>query len=134
MDREKTTLSTSLQECEAQLQHAQTALFEQHARARRLRECLGSRRRQRSTSDKKALEDEEEEEDDEKGLFSQTEGPSVEVMQCKYRVAVTEVVGLKAELKDCPRDSGCYIPSDVSDNSKDDTDNLLALSSSPAEA
>ncbi|XP_031428257.1 SAM domain-containing protein SAMSN-1b isoform X2 [Clupea harengus] len=41
---------------------------------------------------------------------------------------------LKAELKDCPRDSGCYIPSDVSDNSKDDTDNLLALSSSPAEA
>ncbi|XP_012678934.1 protein bicaudal D homolog 1-like isoform X2 [Clupea harengus] len=100
VDREKTTLSTSLQECEAQLQHAQTALFEQHARARRLRECLGSLRRQRSTSDKKALEDEEEEEDDEKGLFSQTEGPSVEVMQCKYRVAVTEVVGLKAELKE----------------------------------
>ncbi|XP_062391863.1 SAM domain-containing protein SAMSN-1b isoform X2 [Sardina pilchardus] len=34
------------------------------------------------------------------------------------------------ELKECPRDSGCYIPSDVSDSSsKDDT-----LNSSPAEA
>ncbi|XP_063058463.1 SAM domain-containing protein SAMSN-1b isoform X2 [Engraulis encrasicolus] len=54
---------------------------------------------------------------------------------------------LKAELKDCPRDSGCYIPSDASDSggkdvnflddsgtSKDDSVNLLALESSPAEA
>lgn len=42
---------------------------------------------------------------------------------------------VKAELKDCPRDSGCYISSDVSDSgSKDDTVNLVALASSPAEA
>ncbi|XP_041935179.1 protein bicaudal D homolog 1-like isoform X2 [Alosa sapidissima] len=101
VEREKSTLSTSLQECEAQLQHTQTALFEQHTRARRLRERLGSiRRRQRSTGDKKALEDEEEEEDEEKDLLSYAEGPSVEVMRCKYKVAVTEVVGLKAELKE----------------------------------
>ncbi|XP_062373863.1 protein bicaudal D homolog 1-like [Sardina pilchardus] len=115
VEREKSTLATSLQECEAQLAHTQTALFEQHTRARRLRERLGSlRRRQRgSTGDKKAPEDEDEDEDEEKepmpptalsSLSSSTssyaEGPSVEVMRCKYRVAVTEVVGLKAELKE----------------------------------
>lgn len=103
MEREKTVLTTSLQECEAQLQHAQTALFEQHNRARRLRERLGSlRRRQLGTGNKKALEDEEEDEDEdeEKETLASTELPSVEVMRCKYKVAVTEVVGLKAELKE----------------------------------
>ncbi|XP_076131350.1 SAM domain-containing protein SAMSN-1b [Alosa pseudoharengus] len=44
----------------------------------------------------------------------------------------------EAESKDCPRDSGCYIPSDVSDStsssSRDDTVNLVALNTSPAEA
>ncbi|GAA6078774.1 SAM domain-containing protein SAMSN-1b, partial [Tachysurus ichikawai] len=42
----------------------------------------------------------------------------------------------KAEPNDCPRDSGCYIASDCSDNSsKEDTEHHLPapLSSSPAE-
>ncbi|XP_057176556.1 SAM domain-containing protein SAMSN-1b isoform X2 [Triplophysa rosa] len=38
---------------------------------------------------------------------------------------------IKAELNDCPRDSGCYIGSDCSDNSKEDTENQLALHSPP---
>ncbi|KAL2102701.1 hypothetical protein ACEWY4_001869 [Coilia grayii] len=101
VEREKASLTTSLQECEAQLQHAQTALFEQHDRARRLRERLCSLRRQRSSGDKKSIDEEEpEEEVEDKELLSHTEGPSVEVMKCKYKVAVTEVVGLKAELKE----------------------------------
>ncbi|XP_051766267.1 SAM domain-containing protein SAMSN-1b isoform X1 [Ctenopharyngodon idella] len=42
---------------------------------------------------------------------------------------------VKIELNDCPRDSGCYIGSDCSDNSKEDTETQLApLSPSATEA
>ncbi|KAI4874424.1 hypothetical protein NFI96_016315, partial [Prochilodus magdalenae] len=41
---------------------------------------------------------------------------------------------VKVELNDCPRDSGCYIASDCSDNSKEDTENHLPpLEPLPAE-
>ncbi|XP_067289255.1 SAM domain-containing protein SAMSN-1b isoform X2 [Pseudorasbora parva] len=39
---------------------------------------------------------------------------------------------VKVELNDCPRDSGCYISSDCSDNSKEDTETQLAPLSPPA--
>ncbi|XP_050977720.1 SAM domain-containing protein SAMSN-1b isoform X2 [Labeo rohita] len=39
---------------------------------------------------------------------------------------------VKAELNDCPRDSGCYIGSDCSDNSKEDTESQPAPLSPPA--
>ncbi|XP_039531859.1 SAM domain-containing protein SAMSN-1b isoform X2 [Pimephales promelas] len=38
---------------------------------------------------------------------------------------------VKVELNDCPRDSGCYIGSDCSDNSKEDTETQLAPLSPP---
>lgn len=38
---------------------------------------------------------------------------------------------MKAELNDCPRDSGCYIGSDCSDNNKEDAENQLAPNSQP---
>lgn len=38
---------------------------------------------------------------------------------------------VKVELSDCPRDSGCYIGSDCSDNSKEDTETQLAPLSPP---
>lgn len=42
---------------------------------------------------------------------------------------------VKVELNDCPRDSGCYIGSDCSDNSKEDTETQLApLSPTATEA
>ncbi|XP_017567406.1 SAM domain-containing protein SAMSN-1b isoform X3 [Pygocentrus nattereri] len=41
---------------------------------------------------------------------------------------------VKVELNDCPRDSGCYIASDCSDNSKEDAENHLpSLEPPPAE-
>lgn len=40
----------------------------------------------------------------------------------------------KAEPDDCPRDSGCYIASDCSDNSKEDAENHLSASLSPSPA
>ncbi|XP_051542417.1 uncharacterized protein LOC127434030 [Myxocyprinus asiaticus] len=39
---------------------------------------------------------------------------------------------IKTELNDCPRDSGCYIGSDCSDNTKEDTENQMAPLSPPA--
>ncbi|XP_026075887.1 SAM and SH3 domain-containing protein 1-like isoform X1 [Carassius auratus] len=39
---------------------------------------------------------------------------------------------VKAELSDCPRDSGCYIGSDCSDNSKEDAESQPAPLSPPA--
>ncbi|KAL1266351.1 hypothetical protein QQF64_002026 [Cirrhinus molitorella] len=39
---------------------------------------------------------------------------------------------VKAELNDCPRDSGCYIGSDCSDNSKEDTESQPPPLSPPA--
>ncbi|XP_051540751.1 uncharacterized protein LOC127433123 [Myxocyprinus asiaticus] len=39
---------------------------------------------------------------------------------------------IKTELNDFPRDSGCYIGSDCSDNSKEDTENQMASLSPPA--
>ncbi len=39
---------------------------------------------------------------------------------------------VKAELNDCPRDSGCYIGSDCSDTSKEDTETQPVPLSPPA--
>eukprot|EP00063_Salmo_salar_P088290 XP_014063125.1 PREDICTED: protein bicaudal D homolog 1-like isoform X2 [Salmo salar] len=122
VEREKTALLISLQECQTQLQHTQGALNEQHERAQRLSERVTALRRlhreaqltqeaqhdQEAHLNREALmeqgEDEEEEEK-EKGLIHSRgqafchQTPGLEILQCKYRVAVTEVVELKAELK-----------------------------------
>ncbi|XP_058628597.1 protein bicaudal D homolog 1-like isoform X2 [Onychostoma macrolepis] len=76
----------------------QGALTEQHEKASRLGERFRKFRRQRSSKETKGEEEVEEEETT--CIPSGQEGPSLELLQCKYRVAVTEVVGLKAELKE----------------------------------
>nr|XP_046185548.1 protein bicaudal D homolog 1-like isoform X2 [Oncorhynchus gorbuscha] len=120
-EREKTGLLISLQECQTQLQHTQGALHEQHERALRLSERVTALRHlhreahlaqeaqhdQEAHLNREALmeQGEEEEEEKEKGLIHSRgqafchQTPGLEILQCKYRVAVTEVVELKAELK-----------------------------------
>ncbi|KAM9407261.1 protein bicaudal D homolog 1 isoform 6-T6 [Salvelinus alpinus] len=121
-EREKTGLLISLQECQTQLQHTQGALNEQHERALRLSERVTALRHlhreahlaQEAQHDQEAHhlnrealmeQGEEEEEEKEKGLIHSRgqafchQTPGLEILQCKYRVAVTEVVELKAELK-----------------------------------
>ncbi|XP_067283119.1 protein bicaudal D homolog 1-like isoform X2 [Pseudorasbora parva] len=97
VEREKASLLSSLQESQALLRHTQGALNEQHERASRLGERFRKLRRQRSSKENK---EEEEDEEETTGFPGGQEGPSLELLQCKYRVAVTEVVGLKAELKE----------------------------------
>ncbi|XP_051974519.1 protein bicaudal D homolog 1-like [Xyrauchen texanus] len=97
VEREKASLVNSLQESQALLRHTQGALTEQHERARRLGERFRKLRHHRSKDNKV-----EEEDEDEEATYvpGDQEAPSLELLQCKYRVAVTEVVGLKAELKE----------------------------------
>ncbi|KAK2848589.1 hypothetical protein Q5P01_008423 [Channa striata] len=127
VEREKAALVTSLQETQTQLQHSQEALTEQHEKTLRLSQKVTALRRQHrraqlsredrnsitSQSNPEALmeldRDEEAEEQEEPGeeksktlnksqVFSY-HTPGLEILQCKYRVAVTEVVELKAEVK-----------------------------------
>ncbi|KAF7646129.1 hypothetical protein LDENG_00192660 [Lucifuga dentata] len=103
VEREKAALLISLQECQTHLQHTQEALNEQHEKARRLAQKLNNEALMEL--DREEEEAEEEGGDEEKSgtvsrsqLFS-FQTPGLEMLQCKYRVAVTEVVELKAELK-----------------------------------
>uniref|UniRef100_A0A673N2C6 Protein bicaudal D homolog 1-like n=1 Tax=Sinocyclocheilus rhinocerous TaxID=307959 RepID=A0A673N2C6_9TELE len=98
VEREKASLLNSLQESQALLRHTQGALTEQHKKANHLGERFRKLRRQHSSKENK--EEEEDEEEEATCVPGGQEGPSLELLQCKYRVAVTEVVGLKAELKE----------------------------------
>lgn len=121
MEREKEALIASLQESQTQLQHTRGALSEQHEKTLRLSQKVTAlRRRQQGTQtsfdsllkpedlkgpDKdKKTEDEDENEEDEQGAVNKNpvfpyQSPGLEVLQCKYHVAVTEVVELKSEVK-----------------------------------
>lgn len=129
VEREKAALMTSLQEAQIQLQHTEGALTEQHDKARRLSQRVTALRRQQQKQNQEVCgrtssepgsgtamqpdrdEDKEEEaeededtEDDRTGVLSKSQvfsyqTPGLEILQCKYRVAVTEVVELKAEVK-----------------------------------
>ncbi|XP_029318175.1 protein bicaudal D homolog 1-like isoform X2 [Cottoperca gobio] len=125
---EKVSLMTRLQESESQLQHTQGALNEQHEKAFRLSQKVTVLHRlhrkadlnqEAHTSatyelDPEALMelDRDEEETEEEGVSEEDRSltlnksqvfsyqtPGLEILQCKYRVAVTEVVELKAEVK-----------------------------------
>ncbi|XP_068442355.1 protein bicaudal D homolog 1-like isoform X2 [Clinocottus analis] len=128
VEHEKVSLMTSLQESQTQLQHTQGALNEQHEKALRLSQRVTVLRRlhRRAHLDQEAqasataqlhpealveLDRYEEEAEGEGGteedrsetlnksqVFSY-QTPGLEILQCKYRVAVTEVVELKAEVK-----------------------------------
>ncbi|XP_056280506.1 protein bicaudal D homolog 1-like isoform X2 [Pseudoliparis swirei] len=122
VEREKVSLMTSLQESQTQLQHTQGALNEQHEKVLRLSQRATALRRlhRRAHLNQEAhvsatsqlhpeamMESEEEggtvEEDRSetlnKSLAFSYQTPGLEILQCKYRVAVTEVVELKAEVK-----------------------------------
>lgn len=119
---------TSLQESQTQLHHTQGALNEQHEKMlllskkiitlHRSQQKTAHSNQEAQTSPTSQLHNEalrqlgqgEEEQSGEHGgtgegeTFSKSQifsyqNPSLEILQCKYRVAVTEVVELKAEVK-----------------------------------
>uniref|UniRef100_A0A8C2Z7P0 Bicaudal D homolog 1a n=1 Tax=Cyclopterus lumpus TaxID=8103 RepID=A0A8C2Z7P0_CYCLU len=107
VEREKVSLMTSLQESQTQLQHTQGALNEQHEKVLRLSQrvtalrCLHRRAHlnQEEETEKEGGTEEDRSETLNKSLVFSHQTPGLEILQCKYRVAVTEVVELKAEVK-----------------------------------
>ncbi|KAG9280120.1 hypothetical protein AMEX_G2787 [Astyanax mexicanus] len=102
VEQEKAFALNSMQECQAQLRHTQSALVEQHEKTRRLRERFHVLQKRGSTSEADGKDEEDEELEIKSPLWASDslDGLGVELLQCKYRLAVTEVVGLKGELKD----------------------------------
>ncbi|XP_062299806.1 protein bicaudal D homolog 1-like [Scomber scombrus] len=122
VERDKVALVSSLQESQTQLQHTQGALTEQHEKALHLSQKVTAlrrlHRRARASAAASQLtpealmeldrcEEEAEEggnDEDKSGTVKKSQvfsyqTPGLEILQCKYRVAVTEVVELKAEVK-----------------------------------
>ncbi|XP_028613383.1 protein bicaudal D homolog 1 isoform X3 [Grammomys surdaster] len=100
VEREKAILLANLQESQTQLEHTKGALTEQHEQVHRLTEHVNAMRGLQNSKELKA------ELDCEKGRNSVEEAHDyevdingLEILECKYRVAVTEVIDLKAEIK-----------------------------------
>ncbi|XP_049578801.1 protein bicaudal D homolog 1 isoform X3 [Syngnathus scovelli] len=103
VEHEKAALLMNLQESQTQLQHTQGALTEQSERVHRLTERVNA---MKHLTGGKELDDPQECEKPADGSLSpQANGHGdvaihgFEVLECKYKVAVTEVINLKTELK-----------------------------------
>uniref|UniRef100_A0A3B5LPT3 Bicaudal D homolog 1a n=1 Tax=Xiphophorus couchianus TaxID=32473 RepID=A0A3B5LPT3_9TELE len=103
VEREKAGLLMTLQESQTQLQHTQGALTEQNERVHRLTEHVNALKHLNAD---KELDDPQESEKPDGGSPSPSSNgrldPDIhgfEILECKYKVAVTEVIDLKAELK-----------------------------------
>ncbi|KAJ4938559.1 hypothetical protein JOQ06_003172, partial [Pogonophryne albipinna] len=102
VEREKSALLMNLQESQTQLQHTQGALSEQNERVHRLMEHVSG---MKCLNGEKELDDAQESEKPDGGSSPPSNGPrnpdihGFEILECKYKVAVTEVIDLKAELK-----------------------------------
>ncbi|XP_029698116.1 protein bicaudal D homolog 1 isoform X2 [Takifugu rubripes] len=103
VEREKTALLMRLQESQTQLQHTQGALSEQNERVHRLTEHVNTIK---CLNGDKELDDPQESEKADAASSSppanghhELDISGFEILECKYKVAVTEVIDLKAELK-----------------------------------
>ncbi|XP_061577341.1 protein bicaudal D homolog 1 isoform X2 [Cololabis saira] len=103
VEREKAALLMNLQESQTQLQHTQGALTEQSERIHRLTERVNAMSHLNGV---KELADPQESEKPDGGSLSPSanschdpDSHGFESLVCQYKVAVTEVIDLKAELK-----------------------------------
>ncbi|OXB58445.1 hypothetical protein ASZ78_012883, partial [Callipepla squamata] len=100
VEREKAILLANLQESQTQLEHTKGALTEQHERVHRLTEHVNAMRGLQSNKELKAEHDCEKGRDPgEEAHDYEVDINGLEILECKYKVAVTEVIDLKAEIK-----------------------------------
>uniref|UniRef100_A0A673UB18 BICD cargo adaptor 1 n=1 Tax=Suricata suricatta TaxID=37032 RepID=A0A673UB18_SURSU len=100
VEREKAILLANLQESQTQLEHTKGALTEQHERVHRLTEHVNAMRGLQSSKELKAeLDGEKSRDSGEEAHDYEVDINGLEILECKYRVAVTEVIDLKAEIK-----------------------------------
>ncbi|KAM8973042.1 protein bicaudal D homolog 1 isoform 1-T1 [Pelodytes ibericus] len=96
VEREKSMLLTNLQESQTQLELTKGALVEQHERVHRLTEHVNAMRRLHSSKD---LDSDMANVSNQETHDYEVDINGLEILECKYKVAVTEVIDLKAELK-----------------------------------
>ncbi|XP_068416646.1 protein bicaudal D homolog 1 isoform X13 [Eschrichtius robustus] len=99
VEREKAILLANLQESQTQLEHTKGALTEQHERVHRLTEHVNAMRGLQSSKELKQLDGEKGRDSGEETHDYEVDINGLEILECKYRVAVTEVIDLKAEIK-----------------------------------
>ncbi|XP_035594064.1 protein bicaudal D homolog 2-like [Oncorhynchus keta] len=100
MEREKVSLVSTLQDSQKQLEQAHGALEEHQDKVSRLTENLNAiRRLQASKERQSALDNEKERDSNEDGDYYEVDINGPEILECKYKVAVSEAGELKEELK-----------------------------------
>ncbi|XP_062991032.1 protein bicaudal D homolog 1 isoform X3 [Elgaria multicarinata webbii] len=99
VEREKAILLANLQESQTQLEHTKGALTEQHERVHRLTEHVNAMRGLQSNKELKEVDFEKGRDSEEETHDYEVDINGLEILECKYKVAVTEVIDLKAEIK-----------------------------------
>ncbi|XP_075883092.1 protein bicaudal D homolog 2-like isoform X2 [Nelusetta ayraudi] len=100
MEREKVNLLTNLQDSQKQLEQVNGALSEHQEKVNRLTENLNAiRKLQASKERQSALDNEKERDSHEDGDYYEVDINGPEILECKYKVAVSEAGELKEELK-----------------------------------
>ncbi|XP_073767416.1 protein bicaudal D homolog 2 isoform X1 [Danio rerio] len=100
VEREKVTLLSTLQESQKQLEQANGALSEEHEKVGRLTENLNAIRKLQANKERQsALDNEKERDSHEDSEYYEVDINGPEILQCKYKVAVSEASQLKEELK-----------------------------------
>ncbi|XP_036434825.1 protein bicaudal D homolog 2 isoform X1 [Colossoma macropomum] len=100
VEREKVTLLSTLQDSQKQLEQANGALSEEHEKVSRLTENLNAMRKLQASKERQsALDNEKERDSHEDGDYYEVDINGPEILECKYKVAVSEAGHLKEELK-----------------------------------
>ncbi|XP_018096417.1 protein bicaudal D homolog 2 isoform X3 [Xenopus laevis] len=100
VEREKVGLLSTLQESQKQLENTRGALSEQHDEVCRLTENLNAMKKLQATKERhSALDNEKERDSNEDGDYYEVDINGPEILECKYKVAVSEIRDLKEELK-----------------------------------
>nr|XP_046203968.1 protein bicaudal D homolog 1-like isoform X3 [Oncorhynchus gorbuscha] len=101
VEREKSSLLMNLQESQTQLQHMQSALTEQHENVQRLTERVNVMKHLQSNKEMADSQESEKSNGSPSPCYrdDKVDIHGMDILECKYKVAVTEVIDLKAELK-----------------------------------
>lgn len=100
VEREKVTLLSTLQESQKHLEQARGALAEQQEKVSRLSENISAMRKLQASKERQsALDNEKERDSHEDSEYYEVDINGPEILECKYKVAVSEASQLKEELK-----------------------------------
>ncbi|XP_048872229.1 protein bicaudal D homolog 2-like isoform X2 [Brienomyrus brachyistius] len=101
VEREKVNLLSTLQDSQKQLEHARGALSEQHEKVSRLTENLNAMKKLQASKERQsALDNEKERDSHEDGDYYEVDINGPEILECKYKVAMSEIGDLKEEVKE----------------------------------